>query len=165
MSARSNLPPAGVAGPGVGRRLWSATTAFAGNAGYRKLVIQVRGSNAAAQAFYRRLGFQDCGRLSGQVVIDGLEDDEVLMECFIEPRSAVRRTEHRRREADANQIAVVVRVDAVGHPDVLARLAVLREHRVPQIDEGQTLFGRDPRLDQRVGGLALRRRPTGRGPA
>jgi len=68
---------------GVGRRLWSATLAFANEAGYRKLVVQVRGSNAAAQAFYRRLGFRDCGRFSRQVVIDGIEDDEVLMEFFI----------------------------------------------------------------------------------
>ena len=70
-------------GRGVGRRLWSATTAFAGAAGYRKLVIQVRGSNAAAQAFYQSLGFQPCGRLSRQVVIDGVDDDEVLMEHFL----------------------------------------------------------------------------------
>lgn len=69
---------------GVGRRLWDSTTAFAAGAGYRKLVIQVRGSNAAAQAFYRGLGFQECGRLSRQVVIDGIEDDEVLMELFVE---------------------------------------------------------------------------------
>jgi ribosomal protein S18 acetylase RimI-like enzyme len=68
---------------GLGRLLWSATMAFAREAGYRKLVIQVRGSNAAAQEFYHRLGFQDCGRLSRQVVIDGIEDDEVLMELFI----------------------------------------------------------------------------------
>jgi ribosomal protein S18 acetylase RimI-like enzyme len=68
---------------GVGRRLWSATTAFAAAAGYQKLVIQVRGSNAAAQAFYRGLGFRDCGRLSRQVIIDGREDDDVLMECFL----------------------------------------------------------------------------------
>ena len=70
-------------GQGVGRRLWSATTAFATEAGYRKLAIQVRGSNAAAQAFYRSLGFQPCGRLSRQVVIDGVDDDEVLMEHFL----------------------------------------------------------------------------------
>ncbi len=68
---------------GVGRHLWTATTAFAAEAGYRKLVVQVRGSNAAAQRFYRGLGFQPCGRLSRQVVIDGVEDDEVLMECFV----------------------------------------------------------------------------------
>ena len=70
-------------GRGVGRQLWNATVSFAHDAGYRKLVIQVRGSNTAAQAFYRRLGFQDCGRLSRQVRIDGAEDDEVLMEFFV----------------------------------------------------------------------------------
>ena len=70
---------------GIGRRLWTATTAFAAAAGYRKLVIQVRGSNADAQAFYRGLGFAACGRLSRQVVIDGVDDDEVLMECFLGP--------------------------------------------------------------------------------
>jgi ribosomal-protein-alanine N-acetyltransferase len=70
---------------GLGRRLWNATTAFAAAAGYRKLVIQVRGSNADAQAFYRGLGFTACGRLSRQVVIDGVDDDEVLMECFLGP--------------------------------------------------------------------------------
>jgi ribosomal protein S18 acetylase RimI-like enzyme len=68
---------------GLGARLWQATAAFAVAAGYRKLVIQVRGSNAAAQAFYRGLGFEPCGRLARQVVIDGVEDDEVLMEHFL----------------------------------------------------------------------------------
>jgi RimJ/RimL family protein N-acetyltransferase len=71
-------------GRGVGRQLWTATLAFAGEVGYRKFVIQVRGSNTAAQAFYRRLGFQDCGRLARQVMIDGVEDDEVLMELLAE---------------------------------------------------------------------------------
>lgn len=69
-------------GLGVGRQLWSATEAFARGAGYRKLAIQVRASNTVAQAFYRRLGFQECGRLTRQVIIDGIEDDEVLMEYF-----------------------------------------------------------------------------------
>ncbi|MPY86581.1 MAG: hypothetical protein GEU99_01520 [Luteitalea sp.] len=64
-------------------QLWNATASFACDAGYRKLVIQVRGSNTAAQAYYRRLGFQDCGRLTRQVMIDGVEDDEVLMEFFV----------------------------------------------------------------------------------
>jgi ribosomal protein S18 acetylase RimI-like enzyme len=68
---------------GVGRQLWNATVAFARDAGYRKLVIQVRGSNTTAQAFYRRMGFTDCGRLARQVMIDGVEDDEVLMELFV----------------------------------------------------------------------------------
>ena len=68
---------------GVGRQLWSETAAFAREAEYRKLVIQVRGSNIAAQAFYRQLGFKDCGRLARQVTIDGIDDDEVLMERFL----------------------------------------------------------------------------------
>jgi len=68
---------------GVGRQLWNVTLPFARAAGYRKLVIQVRGSNTTAQAFYRRLGFADCGRLARQVMIDGVEDDEVLMELFV----------------------------------------------------------------------------------
>jgi ribosomal protein S18 acetylase RimI-like enzyme len=70
-------------GRGVGRQLWNATASFARDAGYRKLVIQVRGSNTAAQVFYRHLGFQNCGRLTRQVMIDGVEDDEVLMEFFV----------------------------------------------------------------------------------
>lgn len=71
---------------GVGSMLWAATLAFARDAGYRKLAIQVRGSNTAAQAFYRRLGFVECGRLTAQVIVDGQEDDEVLMELFLLPR-------------------------------------------------------------------------------
>jgi ribosomal protein S18 acetylase RimI-like enzyme len=69
-------------GRGLGRELWSASVTFARQVGYRKFIIQVRGSNTAAQAFYRRLGFQDCGRLARQVIIDGVEDDEVLMELL-----------------------------------------------------------------------------------
>ena len=69
-------------GQGLGRKLWSATESFARQASYRKLVIQVRASNAVAQGFYRRLGFQECGRLTRQVLIDEVEDDEVLMEFF-----------------------------------------------------------------------------------
>ena len=57
-----------------------------GRAGYRKLVITVRGSNAPALSFYRGLGFMECGRLSKQVVIDGIDDDEVLLEMFLDRR-------------------------------------------------------------------------------
>ena len=51
---------------------------FARDAGYRKLIIQVRGSNTSAQAFYQGLGFRVVGRLTRQVLIDGVEDDEAL---------------------------------------------------------------------------------------
>ena len=68
---------------GLGHSLWAATAAFARAAGYRKLVIQVRATNAAAQAFYRDLGFYECGRLVRQVVIEGVEEDELLMELLL----------------------------------------------------------------------------------
>jgi ribosomal protein S18 acetylase RimI-like enzyme len=68
---------------GLGRRLWETTLTFARTAKYRKLVIYVRGSNGNAQAFYRSLGFEVCGRLMKQVMIDGVEDDEVLMEFLL----------------------------------------------------------------------------------
>ena len=71
-------------GRGVGRALFAATRGFAGKAAYRKFVIYVRGSNGAAQAFYQRLGFRPCGRLTRQTIIDGREDDEVLMEYFLQ---------------------------------------------------------------------------------
>jgi ribosomal protein S18 acetylase RimI-like enzyme len=70
-------------GRGVGRALFVETKTFAVAAGYRKIVIQVRASNPAAQAFYRELGFEACGRLAAQVVIDGRDDDEIVMESFI----------------------------------------------------------------------------------
>jgi L-amino acid N-acyltransferase YncA len=70
-------------GQGAGHALWSATETFARAAGYTKVVIQVRGQNRAAQAFYRGLGFKECGRLAGQVVVDGVSDDEVLLEIFL----------------------------------------------------------------------------------
>jgi RimJ/RimL family protein N-acetyltransferase len=38
----------------------------------------VRASNTAAQ-LYSRLGFQHCGRLKRHVIIDGREDDEILI--------------------------------------------------------------------------------------
>lgn len=72
-------------GRGVGRALWNATRAFARSVGYRKIVIYVRGTNLRAQAFYQRLGFRECGRLTRQVIVDGVVDDEVLMEAFLTP--------------------------------------------------------------------------------
>jgi L-amino acid N-acyltransferase YncA len=70
-------------GRGIGRELFATTAEFARKAGYRKLIIQVRYSNIRAQSFYQRAGFQLCGRLSRQVIIDGFEDDELLMELFL----------------------------------------------------------------------------------
>jgi RimJ/RimL family protein N-acetyltransferase len=71
---------------GVGRSLFDATLAFALSHAYRKLVIQVRGTNVPAQRFYARLGFVECGRLRAQVMVDGAEDDEIVMELFLTHR-------------------------------------------------------------------------------
>ena len=68
---------------GVGHALFGATQAFAQAANYGKFVIQVRASNVSAQAFYRSLGFVECGRFSRQVRIDSHEDDEIMMEYFL----------------------------------------------------------------------------------
>ncbi len=68
---------------GVGEALFDATRRFAASAGYRKFVIQVRASNLPAQAFYKQLGFVECGRLRAQVIVDGTEDDEVVLEFFL----------------------------------------------------------------------------------
>ena len=68
---------------GAGRALFEATKHFALAHGYRKLVIQVRGTNVAAQRFYGGLGFVECGRLRRQVILDGAEDDEIVMELFL----------------------------------------------------------------------------------
>lgn len=70
-------------GRGVGKALFEATRTFARDSAYSKIVIQVRASNTSAQAFYKRLGFRECGRLTRQVKIDGQEDDQVIMELFL----------------------------------------------------------------------------------
>jgi L-amino acid N-acyltransferase YncA len=72
-----------VRGFGVAAELWKITRAFAVTAGYRKIIAMVRGSNLRAQAFYRGSGFQECGRLREQVLVDGFYDDEVVLECFL----------------------------------------------------------------------------------
>ena len=68
---------------GIGTALFDSTCEFARGAGYAKLIIQVRASNLPALAFYSRLGFRPAGRLTRQVRIDGVEDDEVLFESFL----------------------------------------------------------------------------------
>jgi len=68
---------------GIGHQLWEATRRFAREAAYRKLLIFVRASNSSAQSFYRELGFSECGRLSRQTIIDGVADDEIMMELHL----------------------------------------------------------------------------------
>jgi len=68
---------------GIGHRLWDATHGFAREAAYRKLLIFVRAANSSAQSFYRGLGFSECGRLSRQTIIDGVAEDEIMMELHL----------------------------------------------------------------------------------
>jgi RimJ/RimL family protein N-acetyltransferase len=70
-------------GRGVGRAMSQATFAAARELGFGKLVINVRADNAAAQAFYTRLGFELCGRLSAQAFADGRYVDELIYERFL----------------------------------------------------------------------------------
>jgi len=70
-------------GRGIGKQLAAHTLAFAREHAYEKLVIFVRASNTNAQAFYRSLGFQACGRFARQVKIEGQYDDEILMEKIL----------------------------------------------------------------------------------
>ncbi len=70
-------------GQRVGQRLAHAMFAFTRSHEYQKLVIWVRESNTAAQQFYARLGFRECGRLSRQLMINDSYDGEVLMERFL----------------------------------------------------------------------------------
>jgi ribosomal protein S18 acetylase RimI-like enzyme len=68
---------------GIGRMLFQSSIKFARDRAYSKIAIQVRASNDTAQRFYRQLGFRACGRLKRQVRIDGVEDDQMLMEFFL----------------------------------------------------------------------------------
>jgi RimJ/RimL family protein N-acetyltransferase len=68
---------------GIGEALFRGTLDFARQRDFLKFVIQVRSANTAAQGFYQRLGFRECGRLTRQVRIDGQEDDEIIMEYFL----------------------------------------------------------------------------------
>lgn len=71
-------------GRGLGRRLTEATLAHARQVGFAKFVVAVRADNPGAQAFYRALGFQPCGRLTRQAFVDGRYVDELLFEMFLD---------------------------------------------------------------------------------
>ena len=68
---------------GIGKALFHKTTDFARTLDYLKFIIQVRSANESAQAFYQRLGFRECGRLTRQVRIGEELDDEIIMEFFL----------------------------------------------------------------------------------
>jgi RimJ/RimL family protein N-acetyltransferase len=69
---------------GIGQAMSRATFDYALEAGFTKLVINVRADNPGAQAFYTRLGFRSCGRLARQAFIDGRYVDELQYELFLD---------------------------------------------------------------------------------
>jgi dephospho-CoA kinase len=72
-----------VRGRGIGRALANETLAYARDAGFRKIVINVRADNLGAQNYYAGLGFRPCGRLAQQAWVDGHYVDELLYEHFL----------------------------------------------------------------------------------
>lgn len=64
---------------GIGGRLLDAVIAEAPSLGVTRLELEVFGSNAAARALYAQRGFQVEGELRRARIVDGVEDDLILM--------------------------------------------------------------------------------------
>jgi ribosomal-protein-alanine N-acetyltransferase len=64
---------------GVGRHLLVAGLAEARRRGSRLATLEVRPSNRAARALYRRLGFREVGRRPGYYAAEG--EDALLLDC------------------------------------------------------------------------------------
>src|SRR5580765_6030375 len=60
--------------------------------------------NHDARRFYRARGFRECGRLSRQVRIDGIADDEVLLDLFL------------RRDSGSLGPSVLINADLASEP-------------------------------------------------
>ncbi|HOU29158.1 MAG TPA: GNAT family N-acetyltransferase, partial [Thermoleophilia bacterium] len=69
----------GFRGVGVGGALLETAAAWAGAAGFRKMVLGVLAENVRAQAFYARHGFAREGLRREQYDRGGRYHDEVLM--------------------------------------------------------------------------------------
>ena len=73
----------GARGQGLGRAIIEAMIDWARSVGIRKLFLGVFHTNERAIALYRVLGFEDEGRLRGQVILEGQPADLVLMSRWI----------------------------------------------------------------------------------
>jgi RimJ/RimL family protein N-acetyltransferase len=60
-----------------------AGLAWVRTSGVRKLTLGVFATNEVALRLYRRLGFPEEGRLRGQVILDGVPVDEILMALWL----------------------------------------------------------------------------------
>lgn len=70
-------------GRGGGGALLGAAHAVAAADGVQKICLSVFATNGPALALYRRFGYQEEGRRSGQFVIEGEPVDEILMAKFL----------------------------------------------------------------------------------
>jgi L-amino acid N-acyltransferase YncA len=68
---------------GIGRRLADGALAFLREHGYEKVVVYVLAPNQGGLAYYRGLGFEARGVLTGQTKIEGVYHDEVFMEMHL----------------------------------------------------------------------------------
>lgn len=72
-----------VRGLGLGTALMNVGIRWARSVAIRKLTLGVFATNERALRLYRRLGFVEEGRLRGQVILDGLPVDEILMALWV----------------------------------------------------------------------------------
>ncbi len=72
-------------GQGLGTALLQAALGWARSAGVRKVTLEVFATNAPAIRLYRKLGFEEEGRLRGAFLIQGRLVDGLRMARWIEP--------------------------------------------------------------------------------
>lgn len=74
-------------GVGIGLALMRTAQEWAGLAGFEKIVLVVRASNAVARRLYEKCGFVYEGHRVRQVKHWGVYDDDYAMAWFVEPRA------------------------------------------------------------------------------
>jgi RimJ/RimL family protein N-acetyltransferase len=70
-------------GLGLGAALMRVGIGWARSVGIRKLTLGVFATNERALRLYRTLGFAEEGRLRGQVILEGVPVDELLMALWV----------------------------------------------------------------------------------
>lgn len=68
---------------GLGRKLLGEIIALARSVNMRRMLLEVRPSNAAALGVYRAAGFGEIGRRRGYYPADDGREDAIVMECIL----------------------------------------------------------------------------------
>jgi len=68
---------------GVGRSLIRASMNMALGMNMRRMLLEVRPSNAAARGLYRDAGFTEIGLRRGYYLADNGREDAIVMECLL----------------------------------------------------------------------------------